>query len=72
MGRTQPAAWFNHAAYYALALPLGWWLAFERDLGLAGLWWGLATGLAIVALALVAWVHQRGPASTAGAFTSPS
>jgi MATE family multidrug resistance protein len=62
MGRTLPAAWFNLAAYYALALPLGWWLAFERDMGLAGLWWGLATGLAIVGLCLVAWVHRRGPA----------
>ncbi len=62
MGRTLPAAWFNLAAYYVLALPLGWWLAFERDMGLAGLWWGLATGLAIVAMALLAWVHWRGPA----------
>jgi MATE family multidrug resistance protein len=66
MGRTLPAAWFNLAAYYALALPLGWWLAFERNLGLAGLWWGLATGLAIVALALVAWVRWRGPGLVVG------
>lgn len=62
MGRTRPAAIFNFVGYYALGLPLGWWLAFERGYGLAGLWWGIAVGLASVALPLVVWVARFGPA----------
>ena len=65
MGRTLPAAWFNLLAYYVLALPLAWWMAFELELGLAGIWWGLALGLAVVAGLLLLWVHQRGPARVA-------
>ncbi len=63
MGRTRPVALFNLIGYYALALPMGWWLAFRTDAGLAGIWWGLALGLAFVALVLVAWIRVRGPAS---------
>jgi len=64
MGRTLPAAWFNLLAYWMLALPLAWWLAFERGLRLQGIWWGLALGLAIVAVLLLVWIRYRGPAST--------
>ena len=61
MGRTRPAALFNLVGYYALGLPLGWWLGRPERLGLAGLWWGLALGLFAVAVALVAWIAARGP-----------
>lgn len=61
MGRTRPAALFNLLGYYALALPLGYVLAFRAGLGLAGLWWGLAAGLAAVACLLLVWVARRGP-----------
>jgi MATE family multidrug resistance protein len=61
MGRTRPAALFNLIGYYALGLPLGWWLGRPERLGLPGLWWGLALGLFAVALALVAWIAARGP-----------
>lgn len=63
MGRTRPAAVFNLLGYYALALPLGYFLAFELGYGLKGIWWGLALGLGIVASSLVAWVAKMGPAS---------
>lgn len=63
MGRTQPAAWFNLLAYWVLSLPMGWWLAFHGGLELRGIWWGLALGLAIVAVLMLGWVRQRGPAS---------
>jgi MATE family multidrug resistance protein len=63
MGRTRPAAIFNLIGYWVLGLPFGAWLAFRADWGLAGIWWGLATGLAVVAACLVAWVRWRGPAS---------
>jgi MATE family multidrug resistance protein len=63
MGRTRPAAVFNLIGYWVLGLPFGAWLAFRAGMGLAGIWWGLAAGLAVVALSLVAWVRWRGPAT---------
>lgn len=65
MGRTRKAALVNFVGYYAIALPLAYWLAFERGHGITGLWWGLTVGLALVASALLAWIAARGPA-TAG------
>jgi MATE family multidrug resistance protein len=62
MGRTRPAAAMNLVAYWVLGLPLGWWLAFRQGVGLAGIWWGLALGLATVAIMLIAWIAKRGPA----------
>lgn len=62
MGRTRPAALFNLVGYYALGLPLAAWLGRPERLGLVGIWWGLALGLAVVAGLSVAWVALRGPA----------
>lgn len=62
MGKTRPAALFNLLGYYAIALPLGAWLAFRAGWGLRGLWCGLAAGLLAVATALVIWIWRRGPA----------
>ncbi len=65
MGQTRPAAVFNLVGYWFLALPIGHWMAFETDLALRGVWWGLVIGLAVVAVCLLAWVHRRGPAHMA-------
>jgi MATE family multidrug resistance protein len=65
MGRTRPAAVFNLLGYWMLGLPLGGWLALRAGWGLAGIWWGLAIGLAVVATLLVAWLRFRGPARAA-------
>ncbi len=62
MGRTRPAALFNLIGYYVLGLPLAAWLGRPERLGLVGIWWGLALGLAVVAGLSVAWVGLRGPA----------
>lgn len=62
MGRVRPAAAFNLIGYWLLGLPIGGWLALRGGYGLAGLWWGLALGLALVATALVVFVALRGPA----------
>ena len=67
MGRTRPVAWFNLVAYWGLGLPLGTWLALRQGWGLAGIWWGLFLGLAVVASALVLWIRARGPSSLAEA-----
>lgn len=61
MGATRPIAAANVVGYYVIGLPLGLWLAFRRGQGVPGLWWGLAAGLAVVALSLLAWVALRGP-----------
>ena len=63
MGRTRPAAVFNLIGYWVLALPIGGFLALRTGAGLAGLWWGLCFGLAVVAVSLVVWIARRGPAS---------
>jgi len=62
MGKTRPAALFNLAGYYLLALPAAWLFAFRGGLGLPGVWWGLLLGLAVIAVALLVWVGVRGPA----------
>ncbi len=61
MGRTRPAAVFNLVGYYLLALPLAATFAFKQHMGLAGLWWGLALALALIAFMLVVWIVFRGP-----------
>ena len=61
MGQTKPAAAFNLLGFYGLALPLAYWLAFPRGLGLLGIWWGLCLGLATVAICLVFWIRAFGP-----------
>jgi MATE family multidrug resistance protein len=61
MGRVRPAVAFNLIGYWLIGLPLGGWLALRGGHGLAGLWWGLALGLALVATSLVVFVALRGP-----------
>lgn len=58
VGATRPAAVFNLVGYYLIALPLAAW-AVAAGMGLAGLWWGLCLGVALVAGALVWWIGRR-------------
>ncbi len=39
-------------AYWVIALPLGYVLGFTLNMGAAGIWWGLLTGLTVSAIAL--------------------
>jgi MATE family multidrug resistance protein len=61
MGRTRPAAWFNFIGYWIIGLPFAAWFGLGVGWGLAGIWWGLALGLATVACALLFWLRLRGP-----------
>ncbi len=45
--------------FWLLGFPVSLWLAFQRGLGAAGLWWGLVVGLAAVAALLLARVRTR-------------
>jgi MATE family multidrug resistance protein len=68
MGRPDAAAVVNLFGYYALALPLAYLCAFRYGAGLAGVWVALATGLTLVAGALLVWVQRtarRPPAALA-------
>ena len=45
--------------FWCLGMPVSLWLAFGRDMGAVGLWWGLVVGLAAVALFLVVRIKHR-------------
>lgn len=44
--------------YWGVGFPVAWILGFPSGLGAAGIWWGLAAGLAVTALAL-GWRFER-------------
>lgn len=50
--------WIAGFGYWVLGVPGGALLAFHFEMGGAGLWWGLAVGLAIAAL-LLSWRFHR-------------
>lgn len=45
-------AWMMFGAFWIFGIPLGTWLAFGWDMGAAGVWWGLVTGLTLNAFML--------------------
>jgi MATE family multidrug resistance protein len=45
-------------AYWGISIPVGWWLAFPRGLGVIGVWLGITLGLTITALTLGARVWR--------------
>lgn len=56
IGDTRTPMIVNVIGFWMLGLPLSLGLAFKMGLGPQGLWWGLAAGLAVVALVLIARV----------------
>ncbi len=52
-------ALFCLAAYWVIALPLGWTLAFPCGLGARGVWTGLAAGLGVAAVLLTLRLWRR-------------
>lgn len=68
MGDVKLPAWLGVFSYWLVAVPLGAWLAFGRDLGAQGIWWGLAGGLSTAGglLCVRAWrLASAGPAADA-------
>jgi MATE family multidrug resistance protein len=61
MGDTLLTALASLIAYFAVGIPLAFYLSAHAGFGLVGIWLGYAAGLAVVALWLVASVFQRGP-----------
>jgi MATE family multidrug resistance protein len=60
LGDTRTAMLWNLAGHWAVGLPLGYVLCFQRGYGVAGLWWGLSLGLVICGVALVAVWARKG------------
>jgi MATE family multidrug resistance protein len=65
MANPKPIAWLNFFGYYALGLPLTYYLAFHLNMGLPGIWWGLASALLFVSIGVCLYIHRRGPAHAA-------
>jgi len=65
LGDVRAPAMIAVLAYWVLAVPLGWWLAFRAEWGAVGIWTGLALGLGVAALSL-AWRFHRQAHHTAG------
>jgi MATE family multidrug resistance protein len=61
MGRTRAPAFAHALGLYALGLPLGRYLLHQGEPHLTDIWWGLCSGLFVVATLLVGWVFVRGP-----------
>jgi len=58
-GDTRTPLLVNLVAHWGLALPLGWALCFRWHYGIVGLWLGLALGLMIVGVVLIAvWARR--------------
>ncbi|KZT39453.1 MATE efflux family protein [Sistotremastrum suecicum HHB10207 ss-3] len=57
-GKQMTGAILNLSAYYVIGVPFGLWLAFKRDLELAGLWIGLSVSLFYCA-AVGCWLCLR-------------
>ncbi len=54
MGNTHAGLYVQLIGYWVVGLPLGLWLGFARKMGAVGLWIGLAAGLLIAGVALLA------------------
>ncbi len=59
VGDTRGPMWMNIVGFWVLGIPLSLLFSFPLGWGAAGLWWGLAAGLAAVALLLVLRVRNR-------------
>ncbi len=56
---TRAAMVANILGFWAIGLPCGLALAFRAGMGPAGLWWGLVTGLAAVAVVLLVRLYLK-------------
>jgi MATE family multidrug resistance protein len=53
--------------YWGIGFAACWLFAFPLGYGAVGLWWGLALGLAVVAVLLTVRLHMLAPPITHGA-----
>lgn len=58
--------WIIFGAYWVAAIPLGAWQAFRGEWGATGIWIGLASGLGVAAIGLLARFHHLTRCFSAG------
>jgi MATE family, multidrug efflux pump len=59
LGDTRTAMIWNLFAHWFIGLPVGYALCFVFGVGVAGLWWGLSSGLIICGVALsIVWTRR--------------
>jgi MATE family multidrug resistance protein len=58
LGDTRVPMIVSILGFWCLGIPVSLWLAFGRDLGAVGLWWGLVVGLAATAVFLIARIKH--------------
>ena len=58
-GDTRTPMFVHLLGFWALGIPVGWYLSRRTELGPEGLWWGLVLGLAVAATILVLRVRAR-------------
>ncbi len=51
--------YFTLAAYWIMGLPSGYFLAFKRDMGIMGIWYGLLISLTVSALLMIFRFHVK-------------
>ena len=57
-GDTRVPALVNVVAYWVVGIPLGWWWGLQQAGGARGVWLGLAVGLVLVSLLMLARMRQ--------------
>jgi len=51
LGKQQTSFWVNVVGFWVCGIPVGAFLTFNLDMGVAGLWWGLVTGMFVMMFA---------------------
>jgi MATE family multidrug resistance protein len=59
IGETRTPMVFNLLGHWVIGLPLAYWLCFQADWGVVGLWSGLSLGLMLIGGGLVTVWHHR-------------
>lgn len=59
VGDTLVTALCHVGGFWLIGIPIGYHLAFRRDLGPAGLWWGLVLGLFLVSAVLILRMQHK-------------
>ncbi len=58
-GDTRTPMFTSLVAYWALGLPLGYYLGFSRGLGVVGVWMGLCAGLMVIGVGMLWWWGRK-------------